>query len=166
MTPIAQKQGPANGRAAGATAAEPRRGVVLLVDDNAADADLTREALTDSSLVGELHVVSDGLQAIAFLRQQGAYRDAPLPHLILLDLNMPRLDGRGVLAEVKQDPAFRDIPVVVLSSSAAYDDVQKAYSLRANCYVTKPVGLGPFLATIRAITQFWIGTATLPGQAP
>jgi len=137
-------------------------GVVLVVDDNAADADLTREALAESTLVDELHVVGDGVEALAFLRREGAFARAPVPSLILLDLNMPRLDGRGVLAAVKADPALCDIPVIVFSSSTAPTDVAEAYRLRANCYVLKPVLLHEFLATIRAIEQFWMGLAALP----
>ncbi len=139
-----------------------RRAVVLLVEDDDADADLAREALAESSLATELHVVIDGASALAFLRRSGAHADAPVPDLVLLDLNMPGLDGRAVLAEVKRDPALRDIPVVVLSSSASPRDVASAYALSANCYVTKPVGLTSYLATIRAIERFWLGVATTP----
>ena len=142
-----------------------RRAVVLLVEDDAADADLAREALAESSFATELHVVIDGAAALAFLRRAGAHADAPVPDLVLLDLNMPGLDGRAVLAEVKRDPALRDIPVVVLSSSASPRDVASAYALSANCYVTKPVGLTSYLATIRAIERFWLGVATSP-RAP
>lgn len=139
--------------------------VVLLVDDNAADAELTREAFDDAAFAGEVHVVADGVEALAFLRREGAYRDAPPPDLILLDLNMPRLDGRGVLAAVKSDPAVRHVPVVVLSSSSALRDVEAAYALGANCYVQKPVTLGAFVATIQAVEQFWVGIAVLPSRA-
>lgn len=145
-----------------APARPPRRGVVLLVEDDAADADLTREALAESPLASELHVVMDGLEALAFLRRAGTHAQAPTPDLILLDLNMPGLGGRAVLAEVKQDPTLRQIPVVVLSSSAAPGDVATAYALSANCYVTKPVGLDPFLSTIRSIERFWLGISTPP----
>lgn len=148
-----------------AAAGGARRAVILLVEDNPADADLAREALVDSALGSDLNVVSDGVEALAFLRREGPYREAPAPDLILLDLNMPRLDGRGVLVEVKQDPAFRDIPVVVLSSSGAPDDVATAYGLRANCYVIKPVGLTRFVATIRSIERFWVAVAMLPPRA-
>lgn len=139
-----------------------RRAVVLLVEDDDADADLAREALAESPLATELHVVVDGASALAFLRRAGAHASAPAPDLVLLDLNMPGLDGRGVLAEMKRDPALRDIPVVVLSSSASPRDVAGAYALSANCYVTKPVGLTAYLATIRAIERFWLGVATPP----
>jgi CheY-like chemotaxis protein len=139
---------------------------ILLVEDNPADAELTREALQESVLASQLHVVSDGLEALAFLHRTGRYADAPTPDLILLDLNLPRVDGRGVLTDIKQDVGLRDIPVVVLSSSAAPRDVSGAYALGANCYVTKPVSLDAFLAAIRAVEQFWIGVATLPTRGP
>lgn len=139
-----------------------RRPVVLLVEDDDADADLAREALAGSALVTELHVVVDGAAALAFLRRDGPHADAPVPDLVLLDLNMPGIDGRSVLMEVKRDPVLRDIPVVVLSSSASPRDVAGAYALSANCYVTKPVGLASYLATIRAIVRFWLGVATPP----
>lgn len=147
-------------------ASSPRRAVVLLVEDDAADAELTREALAESGRGVELHVVADGIAALAFLRHLAPHTDAPTPDLILLDLNLPGLDGRGVLAEVKQDPALHDIPIVVLSSSAAPDDVASAYALRANCYVTKPVGLTHYLSTIRSIERFWMVVATPPPPRP
>ena len=144
----------------GTAAARPfAYGVVLVVDDNAADADLTREALSGSGFVDELHVVGDGVEALAFLRREGAYEGAPVPDLILLDLNMPRLDGRGVLTEMKRDAALRRIPVVVLTSSSAPDDVAGAYDAGANCFVTKPVDLDAYLATVRAIGHFWLTVA-------
>lgn len=139
-----------------------RCAVVLLVEDDDADADLAREALAGSPLATELHVVADGASALAFLRRTGAHAAAPVPDLVLLDLNMPGMDGRSVLTEVKRDPALRDIPVVVLSSSASPRDVACAYALSANSYVTKPVGLAAYLATIRAIERFWLGVATPP----
>jgi CheY-like chemotaxis protein len=139
---------------------------ILLVEDNPADAELTREALDESGLGSRLHVVSDGLEALAFLHRTGGHAEAPTPDLILLDLNLPRLDGRGVLAHVKREDVLRGIPIVVLSSSAAPRDVAGAYALGANCYVTKPVSLDAFLTAIRAVEQFWMGVATLPGQVP
>ena len=146
----------------GARRADHRHRVVLLVEDNEADVELTREALAGSALGTQLRVVGDGLEALAYLRRAGEEANGPRPDLILLDLNMPRLDGRGVLEAMKWDTTMQDIPVVVLSSSAAPDDVRTAYRLRANCYVTKPVGLTAYLAMITAIEHFWFTVATPP----
>lgn len=137
-------------------------GVILLVEDNEADADLTREAFVGGMFHSELHVVRDGRSALAFLRQEGAYAGAPPADLVLLDLNLPGMDGRMVLDAVKSDPRLRHVPVIVLSSSAAPADIHAAYGAGANCYVTKPVGLREFLSTVRAVERFWIGIATLP----
>ena len=139
-----------------------RRLVVLLVEDSAADAELTSEALSNSHACAALHMVPDGVAALAFLRRQGTYADAPRPDLILLDLNLPRKDGRGVLAEIKQDPVLRHIPVVVLTSSEAEQDIARAYELHANCYVTKPVDLDQFVKIVRSIEQFWFTVVKLP----
>lgn len=140
----------------------PPKPVVLLVDDSAADALLMQEASKEGPLAGGLCVVCDGIEALAFLRREGAYRDAPVPDLVLLDLNMPRLDGRGVLAIVKQDPTLRHIPIVVLSTSGAPHDIEAAYALGANSYVQKPVTLSEFMAVMQAMEHFWLGVATLP----
>jgi two-component system response regulator len=150
----------------GTHAGQPACHTVLVVDDNPADAELTREAFIGSALVAELHVAADGEEALAFLRREGAHARAPVPSLILLDLNMPRLDGRGVLATIKTDPVLADIPVVVFSSSGAHADVADAYRLRANCYVTKPTALENFRCAVRTIEQFWMGLATLPAALP
>lgn len=139
-----------------------RSPVILLVEDNPADADLIREALAGSAYDTELRDVRDGQSALDFLHHETPFEDAPTPDLILLDLNMPGLDGRAVLALVKHDPELRHIPVVILSGSSAPDDVRCAYELSANCYVTKPVGLRQFLATLRSIERFWVGAASLP----
>jgi CheY-like chemotaxis protein len=139
-----------------------RRPVILLVEDDAGDADLTREALAGGRYDSELHIVRDASAALAFMRREGQYGDAPVPDLILLDLNLPGLDGGAVLETMKHDPQLQWIPVVVLSSSSAPSDVHHAYARYANCYVTKPVGLEQFLTTVRAIEHFWIGVATLP----
>ncbi|HEY0972821.1 MAG TPA: response regulator [Gemmatimonadales bacterium] len=136
---------------------------ILLVEDNRADAELTREALTESKVLSRLHVVRDGVQALAFLRREAGHEDAPRPDLILLDLNLPRKDGRTVLAEIKRDPALRLIPVVVLTSSEAEQDIARAYELNANCYVTKPVDLEQFLTIVHSIEQFWLTVVRLPG---
>ena len=135
---------------------------ILLVEDNPGDVELTREALHDSKVHMRLHVVSDGVEALAFLRRQGKYADVPRPDLMLLDLNLPRKDGRGVLAEVKQDPDLKQIPVVILTSSQAEQDILRAYELQANCYVTKPVDLDQFITIVRSIEQFWFTIVKLP----
>ncbi|AHG92591.1 response regulator receiver (plasmid) [Gemmatirosa kalamazoonensis] len=137
---------------------------ILLVEDNPGDVELTREALHESKLHIDLHVVDDGDEALAFLRHEGAYREAPRPDLILLDLNLPRTDGRAVLREVKSDPALRPIPVVVLTSSGADRDIAQAYALHANCFVTKPIGLDQFLTIVRSIEQFWLTIVKLPPE--
>ena len=133
-----------------------------MVEDSPTDVLITREAIKTSKLANELHVVEDGVEAMAFLRREGGYADAPRPDLILLDLNLPRKDGRGVLAEVKADPALRHIPVVVLTSSQAEQDIVRAYDLHANCYVTKPVDLDQFITIVRSIEQFWFTVLKLP----
>ena len=135
---------------------------ILLVEDNPGDVELTREALHETKVHMELSVVPDGVEAMAFLRRAGRYAEAPRPDLILLDLNLPRKDGRGVLAEVKADPALRHIPVVVLTSSEAEQDIARAYELHANCYVTKPVDLDQFVKIVQSIEQFWLSVVRLP----
>jgi two-component system response regulator len=137
---------------------------ILLVEDNPGDAELTREALAESKVLIRLHVVRDGVEALAFLRRDGRYAGMPKPDLILLDLNLPRKDGRAVLAEIKQDPALRPIPVVVLTSSHAERDIARAYELNANCYVTKPVDLEQFLTIVHSIEQFWLTVVKLPKE--
>jgi CheY-like chemotaxis protein len=135
---------------------------ILLVEDNPGDVELTREALHDGKIHMNLSVVSDGVEALAFLRREGAYGDAPRPDLILLDLNLPKKDGRAVLADVKADPSLRHIPVVILTSSQAEQDIVRAYDLHANCYVTKPVDLDQFITIVRSIEQFWLTVVKLP----
>jgi len=135
---------------------------ILLVEDNPGDVDLTREALHESKVHTHLSVVRDGDEALAFLRQQGAHAAAPRPDLILLDLNLPKKDGRAVLSEVKADPALASIPVVVLTSSEAERDIAHAYALHANCFVTKPIGLDQFIEIVRSIEQFWLTVVKLP----
>lgn len=140
---------------------------ILLVEDSPSDAAMTVAALRDGHVVNEVHVVDDGEKAMDFLYRRGAYVGAPRPDLLLLDLNLPRKDGREVLAEVKGDPALRSIPVVVLTTSAAEADVLKSYELYANSYVTKPVGLDSFLEAIRGIEDFWLQLVRLPdGRVP
>ncbi len=137
---------------------------ILLVEDNPADVRLTREALKETKALNTLHVVGDGVAAMAFLRQQSPYAGSPRPDLILLDLNLPKKDGRDVLAEVKADQELRDIPVVVLTTSRAEEDVERAYDLHANAYVTKPGDLTQFLEVMRAIEAFWLAVVTLPSS--
>jgi CheY-like chemotaxis protein len=138
---------------------------ILLAEDNPGDVRLTREALRDTSISHRLHVVPDGVEAMDFLHREGVHAGAPLPDLILLDLNMPRMDGRRVLALLKADAGLRRIPVVVLSSSQNEADIQSAYALQANCYVTKPTDFEQFLKVVKEIEEFWAVTAVLPPAA-
>lgn len=135
---------------------------ILLVEDNPGDVRLAVEALRDAKVANRLHVVEDGVEAMSFLRREGRYADVPRPDLILLDLNLPRRDGREVLAEIKQDVDLKRIPVVVLTSSAAEQDVVQAYNLYANCYITKPVDLDQFLEVVKSIEDFWLMVVKLP----
>jgi chemotaxis family two-component system response regulator Rcp1 len=135
---------------------------ILLVEDNQGDADLARAALEDSKMRNELHHVADGVEAIAFLRHKGRYADAPRPDLVLLDLNLPKMDGREVLAEIKSDPDLKRIPVVILTISKDEEDVLKSYNLHANCFITKPIDLGQFMKVVKAIEDFWLTIVKLP----
>jgi two-component system response regulator len=135
---------------------------VLLVEDNPGDVELTREALEEGRLANALHVVRDGEEALDFLMRRGRHRGAVRPDLVLLDLNLPKMSGREVLAEIKSDPTFSTIPVVVLTSSAAEEDVARSYELHANCYVQKPVGLEQFISIVRQIEDFWFVVVKLP----
>ncbi|NTU78763.1 MAG: response regulator [Chloroflexales bacterium] len=137
---------------------------ILLVEDSPADVVITQDALAEARVLNTIHVVEDGAEALAFLRQQGPYGDAPRPDLILLDLNLPRKSGREVLAEIKVDPALRRIPVVVLTTSRAEEDVWKAYDLHANCYVVKPLDFAAFVQAVQSIHQFWLSVVTLPAE--
>ena len=139
---------------------------ILLVEDNPGDVDLTREALDGAKVCNTLHIAEDGEEALEFLRRQGAHSDAPRPDLILLDLNLPKKDGREVLEEIKADRQLAEIPVVVLTTSAADEDVTRAYQLHANCYVTKPVDFKQFLKVIQAIEDFWLTVVKLPRKHP
>ena len=138
---------------------------VLLVEDNPGDVRLTREALRDGKVHNNLSVAPDGVEALAFLRREGKYADAPRPDVILLDLNLPKKDGREVLEEVKSDPALQSIPVVVLTSSEAERDIARAYALHANCYITKPVDLDQFITVVQSIESFWFSVVKLPPEA-
>ncbi len=135
---------------------------ILLVEDSPSDTELTIEALKDGKVTNRLSVVEDGVQAMEFLHRQKTYATAPRPDLILLDLNLPRKDGREVLAELKSDPDLKTIPVVVLTTSSAERDVRQAYTLQANCYITKPVDFKQFLQVVRSIEHFWLTVVTLP----
>jgi CheY-like chemotaxis protein len=135
---------------------------VLLVEDNPGDVRLTREAFKDAKVHLEMHVVNDGVEAIDFLNQRGGYEGSPRPDLILLDLNLPRKDGRDVLAEIKADPSLKSIPVVILTTSASDVDIESSYLLHANCYITKPVDLDGFLTVVRSIDNFWFSVVKLP----
>lgn len=136
---------------------------ILLVEDNAGDVRLTQEALKECKVLNNLSVVGDGVEAMAFLRREGSYSDAERPDLVLLDLNLPRMDGREVLAAIKGDHSLRRIPVVVLTTSRAEQDILKAYDLHANCYVTKPVDLEQFITVVQSIEEFWVTIVTLAG---
>jgi CheY-like chemotaxis protein len=135
---------------------------ILMVEDNPGDARLTQEALKESKVYNNLHHVRDGVEAMEFLLKEGSYHDAPTPDIILLDLNLPRKDGRQVLAEVKAIPRLKNIPVVVLTTSEAEQDIVKSYELHANCYITKPVDLDKFVEIIRGIENFWLSIVKLP----
>jgi two-component system response regulator len=138
---------------------------VLLIEDNPADVRLTRMALQGGEIEKHLSIAEDGEAAMAFLRRQGPFASAPRPDLILLDLNLPGKSGHEVLAEIKRDDSLRTIPTVVLTTSDRESDVRLSYELAANCFVTKPIGLHPFLQAVRRIEDFWIRTATLPPEA-
>lgn len=135
---------------------------ILLVEDNPGDVRLTREALEEGKVLNNLNVARDGVEAMAFLRHQGRYAEARRPQLILLDLNLPRKDGREVLAEIKGDGSLKRIPVVVLTTSGAEQDVFDSYDLQANCYITKPIELDLFLETVRSMGDFWMNVVKLP----
>jgi CheY-like chemotaxis protein len=137
----------------------------MLVEDNPGDVRLTREALREAEIRNRLHVVRDGVEALAWLRREGAFGGAPRPDLILLDLNLPRKDGRQVLAEIKADPDLRRIPVVVLTTSQDEDDILRSYNLYANSYIVKPVDLERFMGVVRSIEAFWLTVVKLPPNA-
>jgi len=137
---------------------------ILLVEDSPADVRLTLEALKEEKISNNMHVVSDGVDAMAFLRREGEYKDAVRPDLILLDLNLPRKDGRQVLKEIKTDENLKSIPIVVLTISKAEEDVMKAYDYHANCYITKPLDLNRFSEVVKSIQDFWLTIVTLPPE--
>jgi chemotaxis family two-component system response regulator Rcp1 len=135
---------------------------ILLVEDNPGDVRLTQEALDEAKVINNLSVVDNGVDALAFLRQEGQYSGAVRPDLILLDLNLPKKDGREVLADIKEDSNLRRIPVVILTTSQAEEDIVRSYDLHANCYVTKPVDLDQFIKVVKSIEQFWFSVVMLP----
>ena len=135
---------------------------ILLVEDNPGDARLAKEALKDAKVRNSLHWVEDGVEAMTFLHRQGKYADSPRPDVILLDLNLPKKDGREVLAEVKEDGDLRRIPVVILTVSDAEEDIIKTYNLHANCYIRKPLDLDRFIEVVKAINEFWLTIVRLP----
>jgi chemotaxis family two-component system response regulator Rcp1 len=135
---------------------------VLLVDDNPADIDLTSDVLAKSKRHFHVNVVSDGQEAISFLRREGKYAKAPALDLVVLDLNLPRKDGRQVLSDIKSDPALAKIPVVIFTTSQANSDISRSYELGANCYLRKPGNLADFVAVVQSMADFWLGFASLP----
>jgi chemotaxis family two-component system response regulator Rcp1 len=137
---------------------------ILIVEDNPGDVRLAQEILKESKARNNLHVAEDGVEAIAFLRREGQYADAPRPDLILLDLNLPQRNGYEVLAEIKEDPDLKRIPVVVLTTSEAEEDILRTYDLHANCYITKPIDLDRFIEVVRTIEEFWLTIVKLPAE--
>ena len=135
---------------------------ILLIEDNPADVRLTKEALKEGKLINNLHVTEDGVEALAYLRKQGKFKNEPLPDLILLDLNLPRKDGRELLVEIKEDQHFKHIPVVILTTSKAETDIIKSYESHANCYITKPVDMNQFIKIVKSIEHFWFYIVKLP----
>jgi len=135
---------------------------ILLVEDNPGDVLLTQEAFREGDYSPRLSIAEDGEEALQFLKKQGCFRDAPRPDLILLDLNLPKKDGRELLADVKQDPELHQIPIIVLTTSSAEQDVRRAYNLHANCYLTKPLDMESFLRKVHAVEEFWLNVVRLP----
>lgn len=138
---------------------------ILLVEDNPGDVRLTLEALREGKVRNNLSVVNDGVEAMAFLRREGKYAQSPRPDLVLLDLNLPKRDGREVLADIKREPSLKRIPVVVLTTSEAESDILKTYELHANCYITKPVDLDRFITVVKSIDNFWLTVVKLPQES-
>ena len=137
---------------------------ILLIEDNIGDARLAQEALRDAKVRNRLHWASDGIEGLAFLRREGKHASAPRPDLVLLDLNLPRKDGREVLSEIKSDQKLKCIPVVILTTSQAEEDILRAYHLNANCYISKPVDLDQFMKVVKTIEDFWLTIVKLPGE--
>lgn len=137
---------------------------ILLVEDDPGDVRLTQEALREGRMLNRVHVACDGIEALEFLHREGQFSNAPRPDIILLDLNMPRMDGRECLAHIKSDPDLHQIPVVILTTSEADQDVIRSYDLHANCYISKPVDLEQFMKVVKTIKQFWFTIVLLPGE--
>ena len=137
---------------------------ILLVEDNPGDVRLTKEALREGKVLNTLHIAKDGVEAMAFLHRKGQYTDVPRPDLILLDLNLPKKDGREVLVEIKTDDKMKRIPVVILTTSSAEEDIIKTYNFHANCYITKPVDLEQFISVVKSIKNFWVNVVKLPPE--
>lgn len=137
---------------------------ILLVEDNPGDVRLILETLKESKVLNNIHVAGDGVEAIAFLRREGKYMDKPHADLILLDLNLPKKNGHEVLAEIKEDPDLKRIPVVILTISKAEEDILRSYNLHANCFITKPVGLDQFIEVVKSIEDFWLSIVKLPPE--
>lgn len=135
---------------------------ILLVEDNPADVGLVQEALTEGKIYSKLHVAYDGVEALKFLRRQDDFANAPCPDLVLLDLNLPKKNGREVLQEIKSDPYMKSIPVVILTSSNENEDIYRSYAEHANCYITKPINFNSFLKIVRSIEEFWFSVVKLP----
>jgi len=135
---------------------------ILLVEDNPGDVRLTIEALKESKILNKLNVVDDGIEALAYLNKEGKYKDRPHPDLIILDLNLPRKDGREVLAEIKEHKDFKRIPIVILTISEAEEDILKTYQLHANCFITKPVDINQFIKVVKSVSNFWFSIVKLP----
>jgi len=135
---------------------------ILLIEDNPGDVRLTIEALKESKIMNNMHVADDGIEALSFLKKEGIYKDKPRPDLIILDLNLPKKDGREVLGEIKSDDSLKQIPIVILTTSEAEEDIIKSYELHANCYITKPVNMEQFIKVVSSVGEFWFSIVMLP----
>ena len=135
---------------------------ILLIEDNPGDVRLTVEALKESKIINNLNVVYDGIEALSYLQKEGIYKDKPRPDLIILDLNLPKKDGREVLGEIKSEDSLKQIPIVILTTSEAEEDIIKSYELHANCYITKPVNMEQFIKVVKSIGDFWFSIVMLP----
>ncbi len=135
---------------------------ILLIEDNPGDVRLTIEALKESKIINNLEVVDDGIEAMSYLKKEGIYKDKPRPDLIILDLNLPKKDGREVLGEIKSDHVLKQIPIVILTTSEAEEDIIKSYELHANCYITKPVNMEQFIKVVKSVGEFWFSIVILP----
>ena len=135
---------------------------ILLIEDNPGDVRLTIEALKESKIMNNMHVADDGIEALSFLKKEGIYKDKPRPDLIILDLNLPKKDGREVLGEIKSDDSLKQIPIVILTTSEAEEDIIKSYELHANCYITKPVNMEQFIKVVKSVGDFWFSIVMLP----